>query len=496
VPVRQMACAVRMHHAVCAFFLAVFVSALTGRADAAVVSALRVDATPSGGARVVIAFAGPPAQFRVAGAGSAEVTVSLAQTLKAANVPTNVQGTGPVFSVHFSSQGTLAQVAIRLVAPMPARVVTDASNIYVDVSVPAPAAAPNVLAPPAPSPAATAPPVVEVMPLKYADISEVVGILVAGQSIPSNDTFVPQPSQLAQTNSAFGGTFGGSLQPMQQVQPAGTFMTGGSPQQGLGQRINEQIAIDRRLNAIILSGTPSEVAALRAVIEKIDVPLPSVVLETEIVELTDNAAKALGIDFTNGGGPLASAQLEIRSFNTPTGAVTLQAAIFDIVSHGGGKLIARPRIVAQNGTPASILTGDAIPIITNITSFGASTVTQQQVQYVSVGVNLQIQPRITSDGFVTTHVFSEVSSVTGYVQMFPQISQRVATTSATVRDGESFVIGGLVRETELHSLDRIPGIGSLPIIGGLFRNRRESRTSTNLYIVITPHITQPVPTSK
>ena len=453
-------------------------------ADAAIISALRVDTIPGGATRVIIGFSGPPPLYRILGSGSAELTLQMSQAQLGPNVPTNLQGLGSVVAVRFAASGAVGSVAIRLAAPVPVRVTSDARNIYVDVA-PAPAAVVQTPRPLAAPSSGAAPPVIEVIPLKYADVSEVVGILVEGQSIPTNDNFAPQPSQLAQP----GGTFGATGLPIAAPQQAGgaAFNGAGGVQQSLGQRITDRIAIDRRLNAVILSGTAEEVAAMQATIDKIDVPLPSVLLETEIVELTDTAAKAVGIDFSNGGS-LASVQTQIRSFNTPNTSISLQAAIYDVVSRGGGKLIARPRVVAQNGSPATILTGDAIPIITNITSFGSSTVTQQQVQYVSVGVNLQIQPRISSDGYVTSHVFSEVSSVTGYVQSFPQISQRLATTSATVRDGESFVIGGLVRENELHSLDKVPGLGSLPIIGGLFRNRHESFVATNLYIVVTPHV--------
>ena len=376
--------------AVSSFVLAaMFASAAVG--SAAILSALRVDPTPAGGARVVLSFAGPPPQYRVFGTGSTELTVQLAQTQTGPNMPAMLQGVGPIVSVRYAVAGASAQLVVRLAGPTPVRVSIDARDIFVDVA-PLSATAP-VLPLAAPPPVALTPEVVEVVPLKYADLSEIVGILVEGQTIAPNDTFAPQPSQLGQTSGSFGGSFG-SFPTGQQQAPQASFV-GGGQQQSVGQRINEHVAIDRRLNAVVLSGSLQQVAALRAMIEKIDVALPSVLLETQIVELTDTAAKAVGIDFTNGGGPIASVQYQSRSFNPPNATANLQAAIFDVVSHGGGKLIARPRVVAQNGTSASILTGDAIPIITNITSFGSATVTQQQVQYVSVGVNLQIQPRIT-----------------------------------------------------------------------------------------------------
>ncbi len=459
-------------------------------ADAALIAALRIDAAPGGGARVTVGFTGPPPAYRIFGTGSSEITLELAQTQAAPGVPAAIQGSGLVLGVRYAALGPQAQVVLRLAAPTPIRVTADARNIYVDVS-PGAVVAPARTPPPVPLKPASTGDVVEVVPLKYADVGEVVGILVAGQTIPSNDTFAPQPSQLGQPSNyggAFGtpGGFGGA--PVQQAPPA-AFVNGGQPQ-SLGQKISDTIAIDRRLNAVILSGPPAVVAALRATIDKIDVALPSVLFETQIVELTDTAAKAVGIDYTDTGGRLGTAALASKTLSTAQGALSLQAQIYDVVSHGGGRLIARPRVVAQNGASASILTGDAIPIVTTITSYGSATVSQQQVQYVQVGVNLQIQPRISPDGYVTAHVFSEVSSVTGYTQGYPQISQRTATTAATVRDGEAFVIGGLVQENELRNLAKIPGLGDLPLIGSLFRNRTESKVSTNLYIVVTPHIVQ------
>ena len=111
-----------------------------------------------------------------------------------------------------------------------------------------------------------------------------------------------------------------------------------------------------------------------------------------------------------------------------------------------------------------------------------------QVQYINVGVSLQIQPRISPDGFVTSHIFSQVSSETGTSQGYPTLSQREATTSATVKDGDSFVIGGLLQQNDLSSVQKLPGLGDIPLIGGLFHYRNDSSQNTNLYIIVTPHI--------
>src|SRR6202030_2585017 len=131
-----------------------------------------------------------------------------------------------------------------------------------------------------------------------------------------------------------------------------------------------------------------------------------------------------------------------------------------------GRIVSKPRIAAQSGSSAKIITGDALPILTAITLSGGNR-GSQQVQYVNVGVTLQIAPRVSSDGFVTSHVFCVVSSVTGFSQGYPTISQREAETSATVRDGDTFVIGGLTEENDLSTNSKVPLAGDIPLAGSL-----------------------------
>jgi general secretion pathway protein D len=321
--------------------------------------------------------------------------------------------------------------------------------------------------------------------LKYADISEVVGILTDDQSIQPNDAFQPEESALGAPNLA---TSNIGVAAQSQMANAGQDANG-IP---LGRSVTQSIGVDRRLNAIILHGPPALVAALKAKIAMLDVPVQSVSLEAMFVELTDTGARNVGIDLTNSNAQVVSASYGTGAFNPldPVGhgllSVSLQGAIYAQIQRGEGKIVSRPRISAQGGSTARIVTGDALPILTNITLAGVTGVTQQ-VQYVTVGVTLQIAPRITDDGFVTSHVFCEISSVTGYSQGFPTISQREATTSATVHDGDSFVIGGLTEEDDLASSIAPPG----QVLGTLLNHTSRSRSRTRLYIVITPHIMNP-----
>lgn len=322
----------------------------------------------------------------------------------------------------------------------------------------------------------------ELIPLKYADVSEVIGLLVEGATIEPNNIFIRR-------EPGFGSVGANSQQNYMQMQ---------NPQQQapkqLGQSFGNGLGVDRRLNAIWVSGTPERIAQVKAQVAPIDIPVDSVILETQFVELTESGAKNLGIDLTNSNGQIAVGKIETGTFlpfsidpNDVLPSGVMQAAIYAQVEKGEGRILSRPRISAQSGSTAKIITGDALPILTSITLSGVNGVSQQ-VQYVNVGVTLQIAPRVSSDGFVTAQIFGVVSSVTGLSQGYPTISQREAETSVTVRDGETFVIGGLTQENVLKRKSKVPGLGDIPLLGNLFKVERSTKSKTELYIVITPHI--------
>ena len=337
----------------------------------------------------------------------------------------------------------------------------------------------------------------ELVLLKYADVSEVVGLLTDGITVKSNDVFNPEEPQFG-SNSLTGGNY---------QRPAVT-QAPGSSDEPLGQSVDSSMAIDRRLNAIWLRGSPDRIARMKAMIAAIDIPVDSVVLETQMVELTDSGSKALGIDFTNANGQIGVLTVSSGGFmplgvsqgcgtdlsggrsNICSGHVTgasFQAALYAQIAKGNGRIVSKPRIAAQSGSTAKIITGDALPILTAIALSGVNGV-QQQVQYVNVGVTLQIAPRVSADGYVSSHVYCVVSSVTGFSQGYPTISQRQAETSATVRDGDAFIIGGLTQDENLTSKTKIPLLGDIPLIGQAFRTDKQQRSKTELYIVVTPHI--------
>ncbi len=480
-------------------FLSICVAAYATTAPASAattINLVRLAAQPTGGALLQLTFTGSVPVYHILGAGTTDVTINLDATSLGPTVTPTLPGAGDVASVTAVSTGTNSSFTLHLTSAAPVRVRPGANTLLFDVSPPD--SLNNFLGNLAPPPSASGlGPITEVVFLKYADISEVAGVLSATSNIAPNDTFYPQQSNIG--TSSLTGTFGGGGGAFNTTQQPQVFSGGGfGAQPGTAQRVNDNIAVDRRLNAIILSGTQDVIDGYKALIDKIDVPLQSVLLETQIIELDETGSHNVGLDASpdgtgiianasNGTGGTTGGGLLARTLQTATAQASFQANLYAQVVEGNAKIIAKPRVLAQSGQQASILTGDALPIITSIVS-GTSNTISQQVNYVNVGVNLQIEPRVSSDGFVTSHIYSEVSSVTGYTQGIPQISQRTASTVATVHDGDAFVIGGLLQENEIRTLTKIPFIGDIPLLGAFFRHVSTSSQLTNLYLIVTPHV--------
>ena len=345
---------------------------------------------------------------------------------------------------------------------------------------------------------------VTIIRLSYADVSEVAGLIKGGVLVPSVDQFTAQSPFTPPTpppNSSFSSSSGGQptfATPSYAALPTGSLIPKDTAQ---GVFINDHVSVDRRLNAVILRGTPEEIAPYQRMIALVDTARRSVLLETQVVELTETGAYDLGINYSP-NGTLATATFSagntLQAGSTPginpTGtqplaSVSLSAQLLALQQKGQAKILAQPRILAADNRIAAILSGEAVPIFNSIlTGAGGSTIVQQQIQYINVGVSLEILPRISDNGNVTVDVFSEVSSIIGYVGNTPQIAVRQELTTASARDGQSILMGGLVQDQEIKTLSKVPGIGDLPIIGPLFRQTVSSSQTTSLYLVITPHV--------
>ncbi|MDQ6707300.1 MAG: pilus assembly protein N-terminal domain-containing protein [Acidobacteriota bacterium] len=163
------------------------------------------------------------------------------------------------------------------------------------------------------------------------------------------------------------------------------------------------------------------------------------------------------------------------------------------------QILAEPNLITLEGKEASFLAGGSFPFpVLTTTSTGGSTSPVVTVQFKPFGVQLTFTPTITNSGAIQLKVAPEVSSldfanaVTLQGFLIPAISQRRAETEVILKDGESFAIAGLMDNRVLQDINQIPWLGSIPILGNLFRSRSTRKTSDELLVVITPHFVSPL----
>jgi pilus assembly protein CpaC len=163
------------------------------------------------------------------------------------------------------------------------------------------------------------------------------------------------------------------------------------------------------------------------------------------------------------------------------------------------QILAEPNLIAEDGKEASFLAGGSFPFpVLTTTSTGGATAPVVTVQFKPFGVQLTFTPTITPNGTIDLKVAPEVSSldftnaVTLQGFLIPALAQKKADTEVVLKDGESFVIAGLIDNQVTQTMDKVPWIGDIPILGQLFKSRTTNKTSSELLVVITPHLTQPL----
>jgi type II secretory pathway component GspD/PulD (secretin) len=261
-----------------------------------------------------------------------------------------------------------------------------------------------------------------------------------------------------------------------------------------------RVTVPNGTQQLILTGSPQSIRAGRELIAELDVVPQSVVLDTEILELDENSSRNLGLQLGNNGAISTTFQ-EVAptpdaNGNTPRligiapftrTPISFSATLNLLISNGKARVLADPRITTLSGRTATIRAGDTLSILTT-TGGGAGTVPTQQLQSFQTGVTLDITPIITNNGELTVALHPVVNSLTGLVNGIPEISTRDTQTTVHLRDNETLVIGGLIQESSQRTETKIPLLGSLPLIGRIFRNDNTTSTRNELIIVVTPHI--------
>jgi general secretion pathway protein D len=161
------------------------------------------------------------------------------------------------------------------------------------------------------------------------------------------------------------------------------------------------------------------------------------------------------------------------------------------------KILAAPHILVSDNREAKIQVGSQVPLATSTTTtpIGSTTVTNtttSTIQYKDIGIILKVKPQVNDSGLVNLEISQEVSSLGDNVQIadqnFASINKTEANTNLVAQDGETIIIGGLIREDSTKSKDGIPFLSKIPVLGALFSNTTDNTFRTELIILLTPRV--------
>ncbi|MBL7220010.1 MAG: hypothetical protein ISS69_07845 [Phycisphaerae bacterium] len=280
---------------------------------------------------------------------------------------------------------------------------------------------------------------------------------------------------------------------------------------GAAHKLLEQevaIVAEETTNSLLLSASPRYFKTVSAMIDELDQPLPQVLIKVLLAEVTLTGRSDLGFEWdhsarngSNGAVRRFGTNFGVAgSFNTNGGfRFSLAGGDIDLFlqalqTEGRLEVLSRPQILTADNQTGEINVGQRVPFITNsrVTDEGSVFNT---IQYENVGIILQTTPRINPDGDIKLEVNAEISSISDSDSVEISegvnaivVNNRSATTTVTVRNGHTIVIGGLITSQDNNTERKVPFIGDLPIIGELFKTTTVTKERRELLIVLTPYV--------
>lgn len=250
----------------------------------------------------------------------------------------------------------------------------------------------------------------------------------------------------------------------------------------------DKVMADKENHTLTVSGSSSLLYQVRQELEKVDVASQQVNIQAMVVELSKGNSRNLGLSYLSNPW---SKDTSIGGYNGFKFSVSGQHE--ETLSNG--KVLARPNVTVFDGRKATILMGDKVPVFTSSSdSTDSDSSTTMTVEYKDVGVKLEVLPRINEmdKQTITLVIKPSVSTISQWVESgnnkAPQISERSAETTVRVKNGETILIGGLLKNEEIKSIKQIPFLSKIPILGELFKSRSSEKKDTEVVIAITPKI--------
>ncbi|KVO10951.1 hypothetical protein WL30_27110 [Burkholderia ubonensis] len=263
--------------------------------------------------------------------------------------------------------------------------------------------------------------------------------------------------------------------------------------------------VDARLKMLVVRETETVQETIARLLNLYDIANSEVILDVEVLEVNTNDLLKLGVQFpdtvsakivgpTGVAGALTLGDLSHLNRNSFPLTFPDPLAVLNLrQTSSSTRTLANPRIRVINREKASVMIGDKVPVITSTVNQTSSAITES-VNYLDVGLKLDVEPEVHVDNDVTIKVALEVSNIVKEVRssatglLAYQIGTRNANTVLRLHEGETQVLAGLIQNNTQESGTHIPGLGKIPLLGRLFSNTSDTSTRSEIVLLITPHI--------
>jgi len=271
------------------------------------------------------------------------------------------------------------------------------------------------------------------------------------------------------------------------------------------------ITADEDNNALIMLGAASELEYIKLLIKEIDKEKQQVFVKARIIEISENQAATIGAKYGVEGGMANSNGLFTLGLNTggPTIAISqalssairigdlteglaLGAGVDFLKSQGAADIISEPSILCIDNKESEIYVGRTQSILTSaVTGSDSTSQTKNSFKREDIGLTLKIKPRISNDNKVTLDISvktEDVLDASGGGTGQPTTTKREIKTVALVNNGESVIVGGLIKGKNTKSVSSIPLLGDIPILGRVFQHHLDGEDKINLVVMLTPYV--------
>jgi general secretion pathway protein D len=366
--------------------------------------------------------------------------------------------------------------------------------------------------------------------LKYANAEDLVPVLLDVIGASGGGARSPRAQQPQQGQAAAGRSRRGSSLRRSSADRAPRRLPNQQPQQGgqTGQQSAIEFASEVRItadpatNSLIVTAVPEDYAIILSVIDKLDIRRRQVYVEAIILEVTLDRMRQLGIEVQGGIGlpngtglsrvnlgnlntaltnpgtlsGLVLAAVSDRTVTLPDGTtVPAQAALLTALQNESDvNILSAPNILTTDNEEAEIIVGQNVPFVASrSTSETNLSNTFSTIEREDVGITLRLTPQISEGAIVRMALFEEVSalvqnSLLDANAVGPTTTVRSASTTITVKDGQTVVIGGLISDAITANESKVPFLGDVPVLGNLFKKKDTQKNKINLLIFLTPHI--------